>query len=284
MKAQPPLSARTRTIGIFGDPVDHSRSPAMHNAAFAALGLDYRYLAFRVDAEQLRAATHSIRALGLRGVNVTVPHKEKIRRYLDTTSDLAETVGAVNTVINRDGELHGDNTDVFGFVQSLRAKRVRLRGQRALVIGAGGTARAVLCGLQQLATGEVLLANRTRARAQRLLRDLEAHRPSCRVISLDDLRRDATLAGVALVVNTTSLGWRGERFPSLAIRASKAQCLFYDMAYGRSTDFLRHAAKARRQHCDGSEMLILQAARSFTLWTGRRAPIAAMRKAFINNY
>ena len=133
-----PITGKTRLVGIFGDPVAHSRSPAMHNAAFAALGLDYRYLPFRVAPADLANATRSIRALGLVGVNVTVPHKEKIARHLDTLSELAGTLGAVNTVVHADGVLRGENTDVFGFVESLRRQRRRLRGRRAVVIGAGG--------------------------------------------------------------------------------------------------------------------------------------------------
>ena len=284
MKAQPRLSARTRLIGIFGDPVEHSRSPAMHNAAFAALGLDYRYVAFRIDAINLKQATHSIRALGLRGVNVTVPHKETIRRYLDTTSDLAKTVGAVNTVVNDNGRLHGENTDVFGFVQSLRKRRIRLKGRNAIVIGAGGTSRAVLCGLRELGVAQVVLVNRTNARAKKLVHDLRRHVPACQILGLDALNEPPTFENVNLVVNATSLGWGNEKFPDIAVRSSKAQCLFYDMAYGRRTDFLKRAKKDQRPYTDGGSMLVLQAARSFTLWTQRRAPIAEMRKAFCNNY
>lgn len=279
-----PISGHTRLVGIFGDPVDHSRSPAMHNAAFAALGLDLRYVPFRVRPTDLAAATRAIRALDLLGVNVTVPHKEKILRHLDSLSDLAATVGAVNTVINRNGHLHGDNTDVFGFVQSLRSRRLRLRGKRVIVIGAGGAARAVLYGLGQLGVGEVLLANRTPSRARRLIDQMGDAAPPVRVAPLAELARGDTFDGVALVVNATSLGWGGEPFPLLAIAASTERCLFYDTAYGRRTEFLRIAQSERRPHADGGDMLIHQGARALTLWTGRRAPLHAMRMAFYKKY
>ncbi len=256
----------------------------MHNAAFAALGLDLRYVPFRVRPADLAAATRAIRALDLIGVNVTVPHKEKILRHLDSLSDLAATVGAVNTVINRNGHLHGDNTDVFGFVQSLRSRRLRLRGKRVVVIGAGGAARAVLYGLGQLGVGEVLLANRTPSRANRLIEQLGNAAPTVRIAPLTELAHDDTFDGAALVVNATSLGWGGEPFPPLAIAASAARCLFYDTAYGRRTEFLRIAQSGRRPHTDGGEMLIQQGARALTLWTGRRAPLHAMRMAFYKKY
>ena len=256
----------------------------MHNAAFAELGLDYLYVPFHVPPEELGKATKAIRALGLRGVNVTVPHKEKIIRHLDSVSELAGSIGAVNTVVNHDGRLHGDNTDLAGFVLSLRARKLRLRGRRAVVIGAGGASRAVLCGLAELGVAEVLLANRTRSRSARLYRQLATHTPPTRMITLQDLALPTTFDGVRLVVNATSLGWGDRTFPELAIQASDPRCLFYDMVYGMQTAFLEQAERARRPSMDGGEMLVLQAAKSFTLWTKRRAPTAAMRIAFNNKY
>lgn len=257
----------------------------MHNAAFATLGLDCRYVPFHVRPRELAAATRAIRSLDLLGVNVTVPHKEAIVRHLDALSELATAVGAVNTVLHRDGQLIGDNTDVFGFVQSLRARRVRLRGRRAVVVGAGGAARAILHGLGELGAAEVLLLNRTPAHARRLLAQLASPGlPPVRVLPLAELGRPATFDGAALVVNATSLGWSDEPFPVMAATASAPRCLFYDTAYGRDTGFLRIAQSARRPHMDGGEMLVLQGARAFSLWTGRRAPVMAMRKAFYKKY
>ncbi len=279
-----PVTGRTLTVGIFGDPVAHSRSPAMHNAAFAALKLDWIYTPFHVTPDALAAATRGIRALGMRGVNLTVPHKEKVLRHLDSLSDLAETLGAANTVVNRDGHLHGDNTDVFGFVQSLRKYRPRLRKRRAVVIGAGGAARAALFGLEQLGVREVLLVNRTPARGRRLIAQLAAHIPTAEVAPLAALAAGSSFDQVALVVNATSVGWGKERFPKIATTGSMENCMYYDMAYGQPTDFLRKAQRGNRPHMDGAEMLIHQGSRSFTLWTKRRAPVAAMRIAFHAKY
>jgi shikimate dehydrogenase len=271
-------------VGIYGDPVEHTRSPVMHNAAFAALGLDYRYLAFHVAPVDLRAAIQAIRTLRLRGVNVTVPHKENAVRYLDSVSELASAIGAVNTIVNDDGRLHGDNTDVHGFVESLRAYKAYLRGRRAIVVGAGGASRAILCGLQRVGTKEVLVANRTKARARKLIAEIAAHAPPTQIVGLEALGAASTFEDVALVVNATSLGWSADPFPIMAATASDERCLFYDLAYGKPTDFLKQARRARRPQIDGGEMLILQGARSFNLWTRRRAPITAMRIAFYKKY
>ena len=270
-----PVTGRTRVVGIIGDPVAHSRSPAMHNAAFAALGLDWVYVPLPVEAADVGAAVAAVRALGLAGINVTVPHKEAVLPHLDALTPLARRVGAVNTIINRNGRLLGDNTDVHGFAMTLRQQRVRLRGRTALVIGAGGAARAVLAALADAGVARIVIANRTAARAAALARRVRG--PQRRVVALPALTDPEVLADVALVVNTTSLGLHGNDFPPLATAATPPTCVFIDLLYGRDTAFLRMARSARRRACDGGEMLLHQGARAFTSWTGRRAPIAVMR-------
>jgi len=271
------ISGATRVVGILGDPVAHSRSPAMHNAAFAALGLDWVYVPFPVAATDVSAAVAAVRALGLAGVNVTVPHKQAVLAHCDALTPLARRVGAVNTIVNRGGRLLGDNTDVHGFAQTLRAARLRLRGRHAVVIGAGGAARAVLAALGAAGAARITLANRTAARARAL-----AARRWCapvRVAALAALADPATLADAALVVNTTSAALDGGDFPAVAYAATPAGCLFVDLLYGHPTAFLAGARRARRRAEDGGAMLLHQGARAFTLWTGRRAPLEVMRGA-----
>ncbi|MFN8642232.1 MAG: shikimate dehydrogenase [Candidatus Binatia bacterium] len=274
---QPRISGRTRVVGLIGDPVAHSRSPAMHNAAFAALGLDWVYVPLPVAAADVAAAVAAVRALGLAGANVTVPHKEAVLPHLDALTPLARRVGAVNTIVHRDGRLLGDNTDVHGFAATLRQHRARLRGRRALVIGAGGAARAVLAALVDAGIARVTIANRSADRARALARRFPGPRRD--VVPLAALQDPLRLAEVALVVNTTSLGLYDAGFPPLAAAATPARCLFVDLLYGRDTAFLRLARQARRPTADGSAMLLHQGARAFTLWTRRRAPLAAMRAA-----
>jgi shikimate dehydrogenase len=278
----PRISGRTTIVGIIGDPVAHSRSPAMHNAAFRALRLDWLYVAFHVDAAAVREAVRAVRALGMAGVNVTVPHKEEIVRHLDTVSDAARHIGAVNTIVNRDGALHGENTDVIGFVRALRQAGAAVRNRHAVVIGAGGSARAVLAGLAEAGAARITLANRTAARARALARRFNRRVPIT-ATGLDALDDGERLADAAVVINATSLGLGSGPFPALSYAATPRTCLFFDLLYGRDTEFLRRARRAQRTVVDGSEMLVQQGACAFALWTGRRAPVAVMREALCHD-
>ncbi|HVN85622.1 MAG TPA: shikimate dehydrogenase [Candidatus Binatia bacterium] len=273
------IRGSTKIVGIFGDPVAHSRSPAMHNAAFAHLGVDYIYVPLQVKPDDLRAAVVAIRALNLAGVNVTVPHKERILPLLDSVSEAATRAGAVNTVINRAGHLHGENTDGIGFVRALRDRGVTPRGLRIVVVGAGGAARGVIAALVGSGARRVVIANRTFSRARRLARLFGGRETAINVLPLDALTAESTLADADLVVNATAIGLHGERFPDLAYAASRSTCLFYDLLYGADTDFLRSARRHRRPTLDGATMLLHQGAAAFSLWTGRRPPLSVMAKA-----
>ncbi|GIW46072.1 MAG: shikimate dehydrogenase [Candidatus Binatia bacterium] len=273
----PFVRGSTRVVGIIGDPVEHSLSPLMHNAAFAALGLDWVYVPFPVRAGALPAAVRGLAALGVVGANVTVPHKEAVGRYVDELSPLAKRVGAVNTIVCRSGRLYGDNTDVYGVRQALR--RVKLRGATAVVVGAGGAARAVLVALEALGVRRVLLVNRTLERARVLRRKFSSGGFHVEVRDFSALVEARYLKEVRLVVNTTSLGLHGEPFPAVAFELTPRECVAFDLIYGRWTDFLRRARAADRKTIDGSEMLLHQGAEAFRLWTGRRAPLEVMRSA-----
>lgn len=266
----------TRLFAVLGDPVDHSASPAMHNAAFAAAGLPHLYLRARVRTGELGAALAEARRLEAGGLNLTVPLKETAPALVDGLTPRARAIGAVNTIVVRGSRLVGDNTDGEGFLRSLRGK-VRLERARVVVLGAGGSARAVATALAGRGTGTLVLANRTRARADELAARLAARRArrAIEVAPLDDPR---LLDGAALVVNTTSAGLAGEALPVRPER-SRPDCLFVDLLYGRTTPFLAAAARARRPVLDGTGMLVHQGALAFEAWTGRPAPLAAMRRA-----
>lgn len=273
------ISGRTQIVGIIGDPVAHSLSPAMHNAAFRALDLDFTYVAFPVRAAQVGHAIDGMRALGIVGVNVTVPHKEQVIPWLDSISPTAHRAGAVNTIVHRDGRMHGHNTDVSGFRQALRDAGFEIRGCRALVIGAGGVARAALTALVEGKAATVTVANRTVTRARRLVRALRSAAVQVTGAPLAALQDPERLSSLDLIVNATSIGLHGERFFPLAYRATPQSCLFADLIYGRRTDFLARATRAGRRSVDGSGMLVHQGAAAFTLWTGHPAPVAVMRAA-----
>lgn len=281
------IGGSTRVVGVIGDPIAHTRSPAMHNAAFRALGLDWAYLPFRVTGEDVGAAIEGARALGLRGLNVTVPHKEAVLDHLDRLSARARACRAVNTiVVHDDGTLSGDNTDVTGLERALlEAGLPRRRGEIAVLIGAGGSARAAVLALG-LRARHVVVAARRPERARALVRELRrATDAKLSAIDLADLAPGhpvgrAVLARAGVVVNATSLGMHGESFVPLDVGATPARCLFYDLVYTRPrTPFLVPAARLGRPVSNGLGMLLHQGAAAFTAWTGRRAPVEVMRRA-----
>jgi shikimate dehydrogenase len=264
---------QARLFGVLGDPVDHSLSPAMHNAAFAAARLPYLYLRYHVPVAALAGALEEARRLGMGGLNLTLPLKEAVLPLLDTITAEARRIGAVNTVLFRRGRLVGDNTDGRGFVAALRG-RVRLPGAHAVVVGAGGSARAVAASLAAAGVRQLTIANRTLARA----RDLAA-RYKGSAVSLDRLADEDLIGDATLIVNTTSVGLGDARIP-VRPEASPRRTLFVDLVYGaRPTAFLAAAARAGRPTLDGAAMLLHQGALAFSAWTGRPAPLAVMADA-----
>jgi shikimate dehydrogenase len=276
------MRGEARLFGVLGDPVDHSLSPAMHNAAFAACELPYLYLRYRVPTDALPQALAEARQLDMGGLNLTVPLKEVAITLLDDVTAEARRIGAVNTIVFEDGRLHGDNTDARGFLRSLEG-RVALDGAHVVLIGAGGSARAVGTALATAGCTHVTVANRSLARASDLARALEDLGPiRTTIASLDALEDGIGLADARLVVNTTSTGLEGE---PIAVRhgATPHDCVFMDLVYGaQPTPFLRAAARARRRTLDGSGMLLHQGALAFEAWTGRPAPLDAMRRALVD--
>ncbi len=273
------IGAATKLIGLLGHPVSHSRSPAMHNAAFVSQGLDFVYLAFDVLAEDLTAAVAGLRALGAVGANVTVPHKERVISLLDDVEPLAERIGAVNTIVNRGGRLIGHNTDVHGFLSALESGWGRgPAGARCLVIGAGGAARAVIAGLSSGGAAEIWLYNRTAARAGDLCREASTWSAvPTRVLSESDLLSFGPRAD--LIVNATSVGLdekvKGTPVPVDIFRGG--QTVMDIVCSTRTTPLLAAADIRGAVALDGYEMLVQQAARSYELWTGRTAPVQLMR-------
>ena len=275
------ISGQTRIVGIFGAPIAHTRSPAMQNAAFQSCGLPYVYVPFLVQPAKLSQAVAGIRALNLAGVNVTVPHKERVLRYLDSVSPEAKLCGAVNTIVNRQGHLCGENTDGRGFLLSLREQGFSPRGKEIIVLGAGGSARAVLVSLIRANCRKILIVNRTRANAQLLVRTYRSlGRTALQALPLEALQDTSLLQHTDLIVNCTSIGLHNDQFFSIAYAATPEFCIFYDLLYhSRLTAFLRPAKKIHRRTIDGRHMLLHQGALAFTLWTQVPAPLPIMERA-----
>jgi len=272
---------QARLFGVLGDPVDHSLSTAMQNAAFTAAGLPHVYLRFRVPAVRLAGAVREAKALRMGGLNLTVPLKEAVLPLLDGLTPEAQRIGAVNTVLfGADGRTRGDNTDGEGFLRALRG-RVRVRGARTVLIGAGGSARAVGVALARAGAAAVTIANRTPSRAERLAERLVHLGGGTTVdtLPLAALARGGGLDDALLVVNATPAGLGASTIP-VRCAATPRDCLFVDLVYARRpTPFLAAAARAERRTLDGAHMLLHQGALAFEAWTGRHAPRAAMARA-----
>jgi shikimate dehydrogenase len=269
----------TTRVGVIGWPLDHSVSPAMHNAAFAALGLAWHYHALPVPPEQLAATIRQLVAAGYRGANVTIPHKEAVLPLMDELSAGAQGIGAVNTiVVQPDGRLVGDNTDWLGFLHPLDQRGFDLAGRRVLLLGAGGAARGVAYALGQRGVREVAIWNRTAARASELAAHIGSTFSGLTVTTRHDLR-ELVSAGTTLVVNTTPAGmWPGDgESPWPDGLALPASALAYDLVYRpEQTRFLRQAEQAGCPTQGGLDMLVVQGALAFELWTGQWPPVDVM--------
>lgn len=265
-------------LGVIGDPVEHSISPAMQQPALDALGIPATYVRWHTPLNELPARIESLRAADVLGANVTVPHKEHVLPLIDDVSELARRAGAVNTISNHEGRLAGDNTDVYGLVQSLRLHDDRLTGCRAVVLGAGGASRAVVLALEEVGAARIAVLNRSLDRAERLRDDL-APAP---VVAIASESRDAAseLGSADVVINATALGWkRGETPLSIEqIGLLPEGALVVDITY-RDTDLLETARGRGLRTVDGLEMLVFQGARSLEIWTGQSPPVEIMMAA-----
>jgi shikimate dehydrogenase len=278
-----PIGGATRLVGIIGDPVTHSLSPAIHNAAFAALGLDLTYVPLPVSADRVGEAVAGLRALGFRGANVTMPHKAAVLPFLDEVSSDARLIDAVNTIVVDDGRLIGHTTDGEGFTRALReVEPGGAAGWSVLLLGAGGAARAVALALADERIGSLTVADRTPAAADRLVERLRPRLGGVevRVVSLGQLAAP-DVHDASLIVNATPLGTTESlKLPSVLVDTLRRGHVVFDLVYGkRPTNLLIEARVHGSRTVDGLSMLVWQAAGSFELWTGRPAPLDVMRSA-----
>ncbi|GAB4389699.1 MAG: shikimate dehydrogenase [Thermodesulfovibrionales bacterium] len=268
------IGARTRVTALLGYPVEHSLSPAMHNAAFESLGLDYCYVAFPVRPDRLRDAVAAIRALPLAGANVTVPHKENVMPLLDEIDSEAAFIGAVNTVVNRGGRLLGYNTDGRGFMKGLEEAGVSVEGKNVLIVGAGGGSRAISYYISEKASG-LSLFDIDADKAARLAHDLGVIRTNVR--RLDAL---SGLDAFDVVINATPLGLKESDPLPFDAAALGPEQVAGDLIY-RETPLLRTAAGRGCRTFHGLGMLLWQGVLAFELWTGQSPPHELMRKVLL---
>ncbi len=273
-----------RVLCVIGYPIGHSVSPAMQNAAIRALGLSLTYLAFQVHPRRLGDAIRGAAALGIAGMNVTIPHKSAVLRYLDSVSPRARALCSVNTICFGDGGAHGDSTDGPGFLASLRDEGVDPAGGRAVLIGAGGSARAVAHALLEAGSSAVTVAARDAGRRADALAALAPTDRGGRLRGCStepgDLRPH--VAEADMVVNCTPLGMspRADAMPPIQVEWLRPEAVVCDLIYNPPTTLLLERARARGcRTIDGRGMLVHQGALSLAMWTGFAAPVDTMREA-----
>lgn len=283
------LSGRTKLLGVLGYPVGHSLSPVMHNKAFETMQLDYCYLPLPVQPEDLVKGVDGLRALGFAGFNVTIPHKETMVELLDEVDQEALVTGAVNTVANRNGRLSGFNTDGRGFLRSVSELwNLSPAGCDAVILGAGGSARAIGAALAAGGAAGVTIANRHPERAQKLAQELGKHF-SCRFVGTDLEAGvlDWALEKSSLVVQTTPRGMypKVEDEPIIDTSRLFKHNFVYDIIFNPwETQFLKGANNQGCQTANGLGMLLHQGALALELWTGRPAPVEVMREALLGSF
>lgn len=283
-RERPAPGAGTRFVGVLGSPVRHSWSPAMMNAAFEHLGLDWRYGAFEVPPTRFAAALEGLRALGFVGANITVPHKEAAALACDELGREAELAGAVNTVVMQAGTIIGHNTDAAGFVAAAReALAFDPAGADVVILGAGGSARAVVVGLALAGAASLTVINRTAARAEAMCHALGEAFPAAKLqaAAWEPAPLEAAVARASLLVDCTVVGLEPETAPPCAIPVDtlQASAAVATLVYHREPELLARARARGLRTMDGHLMLLHQAAAALPLWTNTEAPLEVMRAA-----
>ncbi|HUI05796.1 MAG TPA: shikimate dehydrogenase [Verrucomicrobiae bacterium] len=275
------INGSTTIVGVFGAPIAHTASPALHNAAFDALKMNWKYLAFLVEPQNLCTALQGARDMGIVGINLTVPHKILALDCLDAVDAEARRLGAVNTVSIEKRRLRGFNTDGYGFVKAVKEDfNLSIRGKRVLVLGAGGAGRAIAvkCALEGAA--KVIVANRTLARIEPVAREIRLAKVEFQPLPLEAGEIAKVMRDVDLVVNATSVGLKEEESLGLGLELFSPRLHVYDAIYRPAqTELLRVAESAGAKVANGLGMLLHQGARAFEIWTKRKAPLAVMRRA-----
>ena len=280
------INGRTKIVGIIGSPVEHTLSPVMHNAAFEKLGMNWVYMPFLVHTQNLAKALMGMRALGLVGLNVTLPHKESVIEFLDEIDEYAKKIGAVNTILNKDGKLYGYNTDCQGFLDILD-KHGNFNPQRknAVLIGAGGAGRSLAVGLAKKGIKKIIIFDVVKRKAE-ILSEKIRKEFGCATSSFEIGETRSLFWAISesdILLNATPVGMnKNEKLP-ISPRCLHKNLFVFDVIY-RDTGLIKMARRKKLRCLNGLGMLVNQAARSFSIWTGKKAPVDIMTKAVLINY
>ncbi len=272
----------TKTYAVIGDPIDHSLSPAIHNAAFGFLGLDCAYIAYRIPKGELAQGIEALKKIQIAGFNVTIPHKVDMMKFLNEAEEDCKTIGATNTVVNENGVLKGYNTDMDGFLDPIKKRNIECKDCDVLLIGSGGAARAIVVGFSKMKVHKITIANRTKERADELIKFVNK-------LGLESDYTDLTNAGniagkYKFIVNATSVGLKGNASP-ISTRTITKDSIVYDIVYMPvETELIEQSKKQGVTIIYGWEMLLGQAMRSFEIWTKRPAPYEAMKITLLGRF
>lgn len=275
------IKGTTKITGVIGYPVKHSLSPIFQNAAFQYLGLDYVYIPLEVAPEDIGKAVDGIRVMNFAGVNLTIPHKKNVLPYLDDIDSEAKILGAVNTIVNKEGRLKGYNTDGTGFICSIKEKGISLKGKNIFLLGAGGSTYAIAGALVKENVSKIFICNRTEQNAillkNHILENFQFE--NIFVIPFNERNTKKHWEDIHILVNTTSVGMSEKDVPLVNQKFINSLELVYDLIYNRKTELIKYAERSGIPFLDGLSMLVHQGAVSFELWTGMKAPLEIMKKA-----
>lgn len=271
----------TKTFAVIGDPINHSLSPAIHNAAFRELNMDCTYIAYKIAKDELEEGIESLKKINISGFNVTIPHKVNMMKYLDKTDESCSLIGATNTVSNTDGVLKGYNTDMDGFLEPIKKRSIQLKNTKTVLIGAGGAARAIIAAFAKEGVESISIANRTKENAITISKFANKLGIHTDIISLEMIKPDADYN---FIVNASSIGLKNEQSP-VPIEAIKKNATVFDIVYmPMNTDLIKKAKEKGANVIYGYEMLLGQAVRAFEIWHNKPAPFEAMKKVVLGGF
>lgn len=278
------ITGETTITGVFGYPVKHSLSPVFQNAAFQHCGLNWVYIPFEVSPENLGKAVEAIRFFSMKGMNITIPHKKNVLKYLDFLDEEVKLLGVANTIVNEDGFLKGYTTDGIGFLRSLKEDgNFNPEKKNVFLFGAGGAGFALTGSLVNAGISRLVICNRTYEKAVIMKTHLKKYFSfeNTEIVQFEERNQSSLWKGIDLIVNTTSVGMKDEDIVLVEEENLNEAMFIYDIVYNRKTKLIKSAAKRGIRYLDGLSMLVFQGAVSFTLWTGIEAPIDIMKKSLI---
>ncbi len=271
----------SKTFAVIGDPIDHSLSPNIHSAVFREQNLDCSYIGYRIPKSELKEGIEGLKKIKIDGFNVTIPHKVEMMKYLDRIDESCSLIGAVNTVVNKNGILKGYNTDMDGFLEPFKKKNICIAGTKVLLLGAGGAARAIVAGFAKEKAKSITIANRTLENANNLVEFAKKVGLHANAIKIEDVKDSK---GYDIIVNATSVGLNNEPSP-ISLEGINEKTIVYDIVYMPiNTDFIKKAKAKNAIVIFGYEMLLGQAVRAFEIWHGVKAPYNTMKKALLGGF